>query len=111
LSNTKSFLNTLHASERSLSLNFHNPAFLEMAKLTCIMEIWNVNSPNDIAQRIPEQINPGVYDEGIAYHPECYYQIPPPISSTLLFDTLAESFPDKGGDTAIMQKVCPSFFP
>jgi hypothetical protein len=72
--NAKSVLNTLFASERSLSLDYNNPKFLEMTQLTVAIDHWNPNSPNVIVQSLPEDI-PGAYNEGVAYHPDCYYQV------------------------------------
>ena len=73
-SNARLVLNSLFASERSLSLNYNNPKFLEMTQLTVAIDSWNPNLPNAVAQNHPEDIH-GAYSEGVAYHPECHYQV------------------------------------
>jgi len=110
-SDAKSILYTLNASERSLSLTYNNPKFMEMVRLAAIVDSWNSNPATDIAQRLPED-SAGAYDEGVAYHPECFYQalcILPDSSTDIInssFRILSRIIhPDKGGDTGIMQKL------
>ncbi|KNZ50660.1 dnaJ domain protein [Puccinia sorghi] len=94
LPEAESVLKILRASERSLSLTFNNPNMLESLF-------------NDV---------PSVYNDTIAFFPECCYQTlcVPPYSS---IETIQSSFrtlskilhPDKGGDTGLMQRVRHDF--
>lgn len=66
----KLILDTLYASEWSLSLTYNNPKCLEMVRLAAIIDSWDSNSATNIAQSLPKD-KPGAFDEGVAYHPEC----------------------------------------
>ncbi|PLW46891.1 hypothetical protein PCANC_06568 [Puccinia coronata f. sp. avenae] len=111
LSEAKSVLNVLQASERSLSLTFSNPKFLQIVKLRAAIEHCNLKSTNGILQSHFNDI-PADYDDAIASSPECCFQtlcVPPDSSIETIrssFRTLTKIIhPDKGGDTNLMQRL------
>jgi len=119
LSNAKLTLNTLRSSERSLSLTYNHPKFVEMVGLTTALENWASNSSNSISQSLFQNIRGAydggmrqAYDGGIRQFPECCYQILC-VTQDSSAQVIQSSFrnlskilhPDKGGDTGLMQRL------
>lgn len=74
LPNAKLTLNTLRSSERSLSITYNHPKFVEMVNLTTALENWTSNPSKSIAQSLFQNVS-GVYDGGMTQYPECCYQV------------------------------------